>query len=203
MSLAEGRFAGVPARIYRVSFSGELGFEINVPASCGAALWRELLRAGEDLGVTPYGIETVLLLRLEKGYLHVGVDTDGTTTPADVGWGEVAARKKSDFIGKRSLARKDNQRPDRLQLVGLTADDATVLVAGAHLRLAGTQQGSDGWITSAGLSPALDKPIALAMLRGGRARIGEKITVHDLGNTGAAHVVEPDFFDPEGKRLRA
>lgn len=203
MSLAEGRFAGVLARIYRVSFSGELGFELNVPARYGAALWRELLRAGEDLGVTPYGIETVLLLRLEKGYLHVGVDTDGTTTPADVGWGEVAARKKSDFIGKRSLARTDNQRPDRLQLVGLAVEDANALVPGAHLRLAGTQEGSDGWITSAGLSPALDKPIALAMLRGGRARIGEKVTVHDLGKTGTAHVVEPDFFDPEGKRLRA
>ena len=78
MSLAEGRFAGAPARLYRVSFSGELGYEINVPARYGAALWRELLSAGADLGVTPYGVETALLLRLEKGFLHVGVDTDGT-----------------------------------------------------------------------------------------------------------------------------
>ena len=130
MSLAEGKFAGVATRLYRVSFSGELGYEINVPARYGAALWRELLRAGGDLGVTPYGVETVLLLRLEKGFLHVGVDTDGTTAPDDIGWGEIAARKKSDFIGKRSLRRPDNLRADRLQLVGLTADDPKVLVPG-------------------------------------------------------------------------
>ncbi|HEX9706785.1 MAG TPA: sarcosine oxidase subunit alpha family protein [Steroidobacteraceae bacterium] len=203
MSVAEGRFAGAPARLYRVSFSGELGYEINVPARFGAALWRELLAAGADLGVTPYGVETALLLRLEKGFLHVGVDTDGTTTPADVGWGTIAARKKGDFIGKRSLRRQDNLRPDRLQLVGLTADDARVLVAGAHLRLPGTTEGSDGWVTSAATSPALGRPIALALLRGGRARQGEQLTVHDLDRRCPATVVDPRFLDPEGVRFHA
>ncbi len=203
MSLAEGTFAGVAARLYRVSFSGELGYEINVPARYGAALWRELLRAGGDLGVTPYGIETALLLRLEKGYLHVGVDTDGTTSPADAGWGEIAARKKGDFIGKRSLRRPDNLRPDRLQLVGLTADDAAVLVPGAHLRLVGTLEGSDGWVTSAAMSPALGRPIALALLRGGRRWQGERLTVHDLDRQCPAIVVDPRFYDPEGARLHA
>lgn len=203
MSVAEGRFAGVAARLYRVSFSGELGFEVNVPARYGAALWRELLSAGADLGVTPYGVESVLLLRLEKGYLDVGIDTDGTTTPADVGWGDVAARKKGDFIGKRSLGRKDNLRPDRLQLVGLTTEDAGALVPGAHLRIPGTRESSDGWITSAAMSPALGKPIALAMLRGGHSRLGESLTIHDLDRTGSATVVDSAFLDPEGKRLRA
>jgi sarcosine oxidase subunit alpha len=203
MSLREGRFAGAPARLYRVSFSGELGYEINVPACCGAALWTELLKAGADFGVTPYGVETVLLLRLEKGYLHVGVDTDGTTAPADVGWGEAARKRKSDFIGKRSLARSDNQRADRLQLVGLTDADPSILTAGAHLRLPGTAAGSDGWVTSAAHSPALGKTIALALLRGGRARLGEKVALHDLGRTCDATVVSPAFLDPEGKRLHA
>ncbi len=203
MSLREGRFAGVPARLYRVSFSGELGYEINVPARCGAALWTELLKAGADFGVTPYGVETVLLLRLEKGYLHVGVDTDGTTVPADVGWGEVAAKRKGDFIGKRSLARPDNRRADRLQLVGLTDADGDALVAGAQLRLAGTTEGGDGWVTSAAHSPALGKPIALALLRGGRARQGERVAVHDLDRSCEALVVPPTFLDAEGKRLNA
>jgi sarcosine oxidase subunit alpha len=204
MSLREGRFAGVQARLYRVSFSGELGYEINVPARYGPALWTELLKAGADFGVTPYGVETVLLLRLEKGYLHVGVDTDGTTAPADVGWGAVAAKRKTDFIGKRSLARPDNQRADRLQLVGLTdAEAAAVLVPGAHLRLPGTTEGSDGWVTSAFHSPALGKKIALALLRGGRARVGEKLVVHDLEKASAATIVSPTFLDPEGKRLNA
>jgi sarcosine oxidase, subunit alpha len=201
MSLAEGKFAGVTTRLYRVSFSGELGYEINVPARYGAALWRELLRAGGDLGVTPYGVETVLLLRLEKGFLHVGVDTDGTTAPDDIGWGAIAARKKGDFIGKRSLRRPDNLRVDRLQLVGLMADDPKVLVPGAHLRLAGTLEGSDGCVTSAALSPALGQPVALALLRGGRRWQGERLTVHDLDRQCPAIVVDPRFYDPEGARL--
>jgi sarcosine oxidase subunit alpha len=203
MSLREGRFAGVPARLYRVSFSGELGYEINVPARYGACLWAELLKAGADFGVTPYGVETVLLLRLEKGYLHVGVDTDGTTAPADVGWGEVVAKRKGDFIGKRSLARPENQRADRLQLVGLTDADGDALVAGAHLRLPGTTEGSDGWVTSAAHSPALGKAIALALLRGGRARHGERVAVHDLDRKCEALVVPMTFLDAEGKRLHA
>jgi sarcosine oxidase subunit alpha len=203
MSLREGKFAGVTTRLYRVSFSGELGYEINVPARYGAMLWAELMKTGADFGVMPYGLEAVLLLRLEKGYLHVGADTDGTTTPADVGWGEIATRKKADFIGKRSLARPENQRADRLQLVGLASSDARLLVPGAHLRLPGTGEGSDGWVTSAAHSPALGRTVALAMLRGGRARLGQTIFAHDLERKGEATVVSPAFLDPEGKRLLA
>jgi sarcosine oxidase subunit alpha len=203
MQVREGRIAGAPARLYRVSFSGELGYEINVPAGQGARLWRELMSAGKELGVVPFGIESLLLLRLEKGFLHVGADTDGTTTPADVGWGETAMKKKTDFVGKRSLGRSDNLRGDRLQLVGLSADDPQVLVAGAHLRLSGTTEGSDGWVTSAAVSPALARPIALAMLRGGRRRLGETVIVHDLDRRCVASIVTTPFYDPEGKRLHA
>ncbi len=201
MSLREGRFAGVPVRLYRVSFSGELGYEIHVPARYGAALWQALLAAGESSGIVPYGLESLLVLRLEKGFLHIGADTDGTTAPADIGWGAIAWSKKTDFIGKRSLARPDNRRDDRLQLVGLTAADAGALVAGAHLRLKGTQAGTDGWVTSAAMSPTLARPIALAMLRGGRARLGESVTVHDLGHETTATIVSTAFHDPEGKRI--
>ena len=203
LQVREGQIAGAPARLYRVSFSGELGYEINVPARQGAALWRALLSAGADLGITPFGIETLLLLRLEKGFLHVGADTDGTTSPADVGWGEVALRKSADFIGKRSLMRADNRRADRLQLVGLSADNPGVLVPGAHLRLPGTSAGSDGWVTSAAMSPTLGRPIALAMLRGGRARLGGSVTVHDLDQHCTASIVESSFYDPQGTRLHA
>jgi sarcosine oxidase subunit alpha len=148
----------------------------------------------------PYGLEALLLLRLEKGFLHVGLDTDGTTCPADVGWGEVALRKQADFVGKRSLLRPENVRADRLQLVGLVgADD--VLVPGAHLRLEGTRAGSDGWVTSAALSPTLGTRIALALLRGGRSRIGQSVAVLDLGRTGRAEVVATPFYDPRGERL--
>lgn len=203
LQLREGRIADAPARLYRLSFSGELGYEINVPARHGARLWRELMTAGKEFGVVPYGIESLLLLRLEKGFLHVGVDTDGTTSPADVGWGEIALRKQADFVGKRSLTRRDNLRGDRLQLVGLAADDPEVLVSGAHLRLPGTVEGSDGWVTSAALSPALGRPIALAMLRGGRKRLGETIAVRDLERRCTATVVATPFYDPEGKRLHA
>lgn len=201
MSLREGRVAGVPTRLYRVSYSGELGYEVNVAARYGAALWCALLATGAECGITPYGIETALLLRLEKGFLHVGVDTDGTTAPADVGWGDVALRKKTDFIGKRSLSRSDILRPDRLQLVGLRGDNAAVMVPGAHLRLAGTGAGSDGWVTSAAMSPALGHPVALAMLRGGRGRLGQTVSVHDIERRCAATVIAAPFFDAEGTRL--
>ena len=203
MHVREGRIAGAPARLYRVSFPGELGYEINVPARHGAALWHELMAAGREFDVAPFGIESLLLLRLEKGFLHVGVDTDGTTSPADVGWGEIAIRKKADFVGKRSLTRPNNLRGDRLQLVGLAADDAEVLVSGAHLRLPGTSKGSDGWVTSAALAPALGRPIALALLRGGQKRLGETVAVHDLDRRCTATVVATPFYDPEGKRLHA
>lgn len=203
LSVREGRIAGVSARLYRVSYSGELGFEISVPARYGAALWRRLLEAGSDAGLTPYGIETVLLLRLEKGFLHVGVDTDGTTAPADVGWGAIAAKKQADFIGRRSLTRADNRRADRRQLVGLVASDPQVLVPGAHLRLPGTREGSDGWVTSASVSPVLGRPIALALLAGGQARLGEHLAVHDLGRQCEAEIVATPFYDPRGERLHA
>ena len=195
-----GSLAGVPTRLYRVSFSGELGHEINVPARYGAALWRALEDAGREFGIAPYGTEALLLLRLEKGFLHVGLDTDGTTAPSDVGWGEIALKKQADYVGKRSLTRPENVRADRLQLVGLVGEDE-LLIPGTHLRLDGTTEGSDGWVTSAAFSPTLGKRVALALLRGGRARTGQTVTLFDLGRTGRAEVAPTPFYDPKGERL--
>lgn len=195
-----GTLAGVPTRIVRVSFSGELGYEVSVPSRYGASLWRALEHAGQEFGVVPYGTEALLLLRLEKGYLHVGLDTDGTTSPADVGWGEIALKKSSDYVGKRSLLRPENLREDRLQLVGLQGDDE-LLIPGAHVRLVGTTEGSDGWVTSAAWSPTLGTRIALALVRGGRGRAGSSVTLLDFGRTGRAQVTGTMFYDPAGERL--
>ncbi len=196
-----GSVCGVRARVCRVSFSGELCFEISVPARYGAALWQELMSAGQAYAITPYGVEAALSLRLEKGYLHVGVDTDGTTTPADVGWGDVAMKKQADYIGKRSLSRSANVRDDRRTLIGLENPVGGELLAGASLRWPGTLEGSDGWITSAPKSTVLQRHVALALLRGGSRRIGEEVQVHEQGRASVARVCATSFYDPTNERL--
>lgn len=194
---------GVDARIYRVSFTGELTYEINVPAHEGPRLWSALLEEGREFGIAPYGVEALLHLRMEKGYLHVGADTDGTTVPDDIGWGKPAAAKQRHFVGKRSLTLPANVQSDRLQLVGLEGADAVPLPVGAHLRLPGSRQATDGWVTSAGPLSTDGRPVALAMLRAGRSQTGRSVTVHDDGRIiNHAGVVAPPFYDPQGVRLR-
>ena len=117
MRMREAEVAGIPARIFRVSFSGELSYEINVPADFGLALWERLIAAGEPYGITPYGTEAMHVLRAEKGYAMIGQETDGSVTPIDLGFGAMIAEEK-DFLGRRSLSRSDTARPDRKQLVG-------------------------------------------------------------------------------------
>jgi sarcosine oxidase, subunit alpha len=203
LSVREGTVLGSAARIYRVSFTGELSYEINVPASKGPALWDALMSAGAAEGLEPIGLDALLLLRLEKGFLHVGSDTDGTTVPDDVGWGRVAANKKRDFVGKRSLTLPAYTAFDRLQLIGLTGDGGPFVI-GSHLRVKGSKEATDGWITSAGNSVLSNEPIALAMLRGGRARVGTEVDLYDDGAVvGRARVVNPPFFDVAGDRMNA
>ena len=149
----------------------------------------------------PFGLDALLLMRLEKGFLHVGTDTDGTTVPDDVGWGKVAANKRTDYVGKRSLWLPENRRTDRLQLVGLKSE--TDIVIGSHLRIEDSTEVTDGWVTSAGRSVVAGEPIALAMLRGGRDRIGARIRVHDGGTITHATVVTTPFYDPTGERMNA
>ena len=207
MQVREGRVAGLPARVFRISFSGEISFEVNVPAQHGERLWAALMAAGEPFGITPYGTETMHVLRAEKGYLIVGQDTDGSMTPDDMGLGwAVREGKPFGFLGDRSLALADHRRPDRLQLVGLAVQDGeTVLPEGAQLVEEPTTGPAPmaGHVTSSYFSPILDQPIALAMLAGGRARPGE--TVHAPladGRVVAAKVVDPVFYDPQGERQR-
>jgi len=203
LSMREGQLMGMRARVYRVSFTGELTYEINVPADRGCALWEALLAAGRE-AIAPLGLDALTLLRLEKGFLHLGSDTDGTTVPDDVGWGAVAARKRGDFIGKRSLILPEYRRPDRLQLVGLEGERGAPLPIGAHIRVSRSMQATDGWVTSAGLAVSDQRPIALAMVRGGRCRVGESVGLHDGGRPVArARIVSPPFYDPTGERMNA
>lgn len=201
LGMRECRLFGHNVRLYRVSFTGELAYEINVRAGAALELWNALMEAGKPHGIQPFGLDSLLLMRLEKGFLHVGTDTDGTTVPDDVGWGKVAANKRIDYVGKRSLWLPENRRADRLQLVGLKSE--TDIVIGSHLRIENSGEVTDGWVTSAGRSVMTGEPIALAMLRGGRECIGTRIRVHDQGTITQATVVNPPFYDPTGERMNA
>ncbi len=202
LTMREGRIFGSVARVFRVSFTGETTYEINISARLGLQLWEYMMELGRTEGVQPLGLDAMLQLRLEKGFLHVGTDTDGTTIPDDVGWGRVASAKASSYIGKRSLSLAENVRRDRLQLVGLTAK-SPVLTVGSHLRLPGSDRSTDGWITSAGRLVASGQPIALAMLRGGLEKVGSEVFLYDGNTIGRAQVAAIPFLDPTGEKLNA
>mgnify|MGYP006288052169 FL=1 len=202
MSHTTGHIEGVPVRVFRISFTGEVTYEINVPARYGLWLWRLIFERGAKYGLTPYGTEGMHLLRAEKGFIIAGQDTDGTVTPLDLGmrW---AVKNSADFIGRRSLFRSDTARPDRRQLVGLaTHDAATVLSEGAQIIAEPRErEGRDGrtkmigHVTSSYFSPTLERSIALALVEGGQERRGE--TVHVARRGGApipARITEPDFL---------
>ncbi|GAA0685488.1 sarcosine oxidase subunit alpha family protein [Kitasatospora atroaurantiaca] len=197
---------GVPARICRISFSGELAYEINVASWYGLALWEAVIAAGEPQGITPYGTETMHVLRAEKGYPIVGQDTDGTVTPQDLGMDWIVAKHKQ-FIGKRSFRRADTARADRRHLVGLLPlDPAELLPEGAQLVASETALTDPpvpmlGHVTSSYRSAALMRTFALALVERGRERIGEKVYAPlPDGRVVAATVTEPVLYDPKGAR---
>jgi sarcosine oxidase subunit alpha len=204
MTMREGRIDGVPVRIQRVSFTGELSYEIAVPWYHGAGLFDALMEAGQAENITPFGIEALTTMRLEKGFLHVGSDTDGTTLPQDIGFADIIARKPGDFVGRRSTTRPDGVRGDRRQFVGLeVADGGGPLPVGGHVLAAdaGDATLSQGWVTSATHSPTLDRPLALGLFAGGRERIGQPVQVWDMGRRRRAILADPRFFDPTGERM--
>ncbi|MDB5503304.1 MAG: sarcosine oxidase subunit alpha [Tardiphaga sp.] len=207
MSVREGRICGVPTRLFRVSFTGELGFEVNVPAGYGRAVWEAIFAAGQPHGMTPYGTETMHVLRAEKGFIIVGQETDGTVTPDDAGLGWAIGKAKKDFVGKRSLARPAMTASDRKQLVGLlTVDSKTVLEEGAQIVADPAQpipMTMIGHVTSSYWSATLDRSIALALVRGGRARVGTRLSVPMPSGPITVEVVEPIFYDAKGARLDA
>ncbi|MET4804890.1 sarcosine oxidase subunit alpha [Limibacillus sp. MBR-115] len=207
MGYTEGTVAGVPARVFRISFTGELSFEINVPASYGLAVWQAVMTAGEKYDITPYGTEAMHVLRAEKGYIIVGQETDGSVNPHDLGMDWVVAKNK-EFVGKRSLTRADMSKPNRKQLVGILTDDPkTVLPEGSQIveeLLDKPPMTMVGHVTSSYWSPNLGHSIALAMVKGGLAKKGKKIYVPLLdGRVVSATITDTVFFDPEGERLRA
>lgn len=207
MGVAEARICGVPARLFRVSFTGELGFEINVPSDRTQEVWEAVLRQGRAHGMRPYGTEAMHVLRAEKGFVIIGQETDGTVTPGDLGLDRMIARGKRDFVGKRALLRGDLIAADRKQLVGLlTADPHVVLEEGAQIVAMGEAPArvpALGHVTSSYLSPTLDRSIALALVAGGRARLGEVLRVPMPDGDIAVRVVAPVFHDPDGVRLHA
>jgi sarcosine oxidase, subunit alpha len=205
MQFREGRIGGVAGRVARVSFTGELQYEISVPARYGAALIERLLAPGAGLTPHPVGMEAWLRLRVEKGYIHVGSDTNGRTTPLDIGMASTVAKRHDDFIGKRSLSLPFATSPDREQLIGLTALDG-MLQAGGRIMAAGHTRvpcPTDGYVTSACISPSLGRSIGLGLLERGHAREGESVLVYSAGNTVRCRVGRAAFYDPGDERLRA
>ncbi|MCH6581718.1 MAG: sarcosine oxidase subunit alpha [Gammaproteobacteria bacterium] len=204
MSFREGTVAGIPARVFRISFTGEVSFEINVPLRYGLALWNTLMTVGEQYGITPFGTEAIHVLRAEKGFIIAGQETDGTVTPIDLGLESMVSKRK-DFIGKRSLSRPDTQREDRKQLVGLLpVDRREVLPEGSQI----VEKADDkppmamiGHVTSSYYSAYLERSIALALIKRGRSRHGETVQVPLEDKVVPAKISEPQFYDPEGVRI--
>ncbi|MCX4425750.1 sarcosine oxidase subunit alpha family protein [Streptomyces mirabilis] len=205
MAWRETTVAGIEARVCRISFSGELAYEINVSPWAALTLWQALHEAGSPYGITPYGTETMHVLRAEKGYPIIGQDTDGTVTPQDLGMNWVVSKKKPDFIGKRSYARADSVRPDRKHLVGLLPEDpGTFLPEGTHLvadsELPAPPVPMLGHVTSSYRSAALGRTFALALIKGGRDRIGERLYAPVGDRLVPVTVTSPVLYDPEGAR---
>ena len=196
--------AGVKARVFRISFTGELSYEINVPAAYGLYVWQQVIDAGYEFGIAPYGTESMHVLRAEKGFIIVGQDTDGSMTPIDMGMKWIVSKNK-DCLGKRSLSRSDCARGDRKQFVGLLTEDPNlVLPEGAQL----VEEPMDdppvpmiGHVTSSYWSAALGRSIALAVVKGGHSRKGKRIFAVLLGgDSEEVEITSPVFYDAKGER---
>ena len=204
MTWRDAEVAGLRARVFRISFSGELAYEINVPTWHGLAMWEAVIEAGAPSGITPYGTETMHVLRAEKGYPIVGQETDGTVTPQDLGMDWIVSKTKGDFIGRRSHRRPDTGRPDRKQLVGLLPlEPDDLLPEGAQLvddpdgplpmRMV-------GHVTSSYRSAALGRTFALGLVRRGRERVGEVVHAPLVDRTIAATIAPSVLYDPDNLR---
>ena len=206
MSLAECTVCGVPARLFRVSFTGELGYEINVPADYGLKVWEAVFERAETFGACAYGTETMHVLRAEKGYIVVGQDTDGTVTPYDVGMGWAVSKKKTDFVGMRGLKRPDLVAEGRKQLVGLTVRNNPRLVLEEGAQVVADPNASKpvpmlGHVTSAYWSETLQSGIAMAVVKDGHKLKGQTLYVPMPDRTIAVEVVDTVFYDTEGARI--
>ena len=205
MAVRLGRICDVPMRLFRVSFTGELGFEINVASGDAPKIWDALMKTGAAFGITPYGTEAMHVLRAERGFIIVGQETDGTVTPDDLGLSGMIAKSKKDFVGKRSLDRPAMREQGRKQLVGLAPNDPKfVLDEGAQIVADPSQRipmKMLGHVTSSYWSDAAGRSIALALVSGGRQRKGQTLHVTTLQGFAPVTVVDPVFFDAGGKRV--
>ncbi|MBC6443512.1 MAG: sarcosine oxidase subunit alpha family protein [Rhodobacteraceae bacterium] len=206
MAFGNGKIGGIKARLYRISFSGELSYEAAVPANQAMAFWEKALEAGVGFGITPYGTEALHVMRAEKGFIMIGDETDGTVIPQDLGLNRMISKKKDDFLGKRAQERSFMKDPNRWKLVGLeTMDPQEVIPDGAyavdgHLRHNGVRN-MIGRITSTYYSPTLKRSVALGLVERGPDRMGEIITFTNPGGQEIeAKIVDPVFLDKEGAR---
>ena len=206
MSFKNAKIGKINCRVMRISFTGELSYEINIQANYAKSVWEKCIEAGKDFNITPYGTETMHLLRAEKGFIIVGQDTDGTMTPIDLQMDWIVSKKKYDYIGKRSLYRSDTIREDRKQLVGLlTENPDDVLEEGAQIvaNINKTPIEMLGHVTSSYYSPNLKKSIALAVVKGGKNMIGEKLIIPMENKSINVTIADPVFLDKENKKLNA
>jgi sarcosine oxidase subunit alpha len=205
MGWIDGRIGGFDVRAFRISFSGELSFELAVRASDGPALWDRLHEAGAAFGATPYGTEALHVMRAEMGFIMIGDETDGTVIPQDLGLDWAISKKKDDYLGKRGQARSEFRRSDRWRLVGLETLDGSVLEDGSHAIGEGLtengQRRAQGRVTSTYHSPTLGRGIALGLVERGPERLGEVLSFTRIGKEPvAARIVSPVFHDPTGGR---
>ena len=206
MSFKNAKIGKINCRVMRISFTGEHSYEINIQANYGKSVWEKCMEAGKDFNITPYGTETMHLLRAEKGFIIVGQDTDATMTPIDLQMDWIVSKKKYDFIGKRSLYRSDTIREDRKQLVGLLTDNPNeVLEEGAQIVSDINKSPIEmlGHVTSSYYSPNLKKSIALGVVKGGKNMMGQKLIIPMEKKNINVTVSDPVFLDKENKRLNA
>jgi sarcosine oxidase subunit alpha len=205
MEWKDGTLGGFDARVYRISFSGELSYEIAVPASQGRAFWDALLEAGEEFGVMPYGTEALHVMRAEKGFIMIGDETDGTIIPQDLNMQWAISKKKEDFIGKRAQERSFMVDENRWKLVGLETLDGSVIPDGAYAADEGNnpngQRNVQGRVTSTYYSPTLKRGIAMGIVKNGPNRMGEVIEFQKTDGTSIkAKIVDQVFYDKDGEK---
>jgi sarcosine oxidase subunit alpha len=204
MSFKEGKLGGIPVRVVRVSFTGELSFEINVAPRYMEALWLRIMETGAEFGIVPVGSEANHVLRVEKGFLSLGHEVDGTVDPFDLGMGWILSKKKPDYWGKRSIDLRRSAGGKRRELIGFRPEDPTRQVPeGAPLTPQGGRQPGEGLVTACVWSVIHERWIGLALLENGRSRIGETAHVRVKGEVTPVEITKPCFYDPDGERLRS
>ncbi|WP_426033571.1 sarcosine oxidase subunit alpha family protein [Cypionkella sp. TWP1-2-1b2] len=205
MQWADGTLGGFPARVYRISFSGELSYEVAVPASMGLAFWEALHAAGAEFGAMVYGTEALHIMRAEKGFIMIGDETDGTIIPQDLNLGWAISKKKADYLGKRGQERTYLASHDRWKLAGFETLDGSVIQDGAYIpspgKNANGQGNTQGRVTSTYFSPTLKKGIAMGLIKGGMERLGDVVEFTTItGGVVKARVVDPVFYDKDGEK---